>query len=202
MSTKKKVSPAKAEEEVSTRRPRVVLGVTASIAAYRAADIASILTKSGIDVDVVLTREARKFVTPLTFAAITHRTVAIDDDEGTLGGKPSHLNLSDDADLVVIAPATANIIAEYAHGLAPEVLTSVLLATLAPVLIAPAMNGKMWEHPATKANVELLKSRGVEFIGPERGLLACGYEGIGRLWPVIGIAERIIEKLRDSRGKN
>lgn len=202
MSTKKKASPAQAVAVPTARRPRVVLGVTASIAAYRAADIASILTKSGIDVDVVLTREARKFVTPLTFSAITHRNVGLDDDDGTLNGKPSHLNLSDDADLVVIAPATANIIAEYAHGLAPEVLTSVLLATLAPVLIAPAMNGKMWEHPATKANVELLKSRGVEFIGPERGLLACGYEGIGRLWPVIGIADRIIAKLRDSRGKN
>lgn len=200
MSTKKKA--VRKPVDASTRKPRVVLGVTASIAAYRAADLASMLTKGGIDVDVVLTREARKFITPLTFAAITHRTVAIDDDEGTLNGKPSHLNLSDEADLVVVAPATANVIGEYAHGLAPEVLTSVLLATLAPVLIAPAMNGKMWEHPATQANVALLKSRGVEFIGPERGLLACGYEGLGRLWPVAGIAEKIFAKLRVSRGKN
>lgn len=201
MSTKKKAVRNK-PVTADSRKPRVVLGVTASIAAYRAADLASMLTKGGIDVDVILTREARKFITPLTFAAITHRIVAIDDDEGTLNGKPSHLNLSDEADLVVVAPATANLIGEYAHGLAPEVLTSVLLATLAPVLIAPAMNGKMWEHPATQANVALLKSRGVEFIGPERGLLACGYEGLGRLWPVAGIAEKIFAKLRVSRGKN
>lgn len=205
MSTKKKTvkSSAKSMPAIkSDRKPRVVLGVTASIAAYRAADLASMLTKGGIDVDVILTREARKFITPLTFAAITHRIVAIDDDEGMANGKPSHLNLSDEADLIVIAPATANLIGEYAHGLAPEVLTSVLLATLAPVIIAPAMNGKMWEHPATQANVSILKSRGVEFIGPERGLLACGYEGLGRLWPVADIAEKVFAKLRVSRGRN
>lgn len=183
------------------KKPRVILGVTASIAAYKAAELASTLTKAGVLVDVVLTREARKFITPLTFAAITHRIVAIDDDEGTENGKPSHLNLSDEADLAVVAPATANIIGEYAHGLAPEVLTSVLLATEAPVIIAPAMNGKMWLHPATQDNVAILKKRGVEFIGPEKGMLACGYEGIGRLWPVAKIAERIFEKLGISRGK-
>lgn len=200
MSIKKKA--AIKSVAIPARKPRVVLGVTASIAAYKAADLASTLTKGGVDVDVILTREARKFITPLTFAAITHRIVAIDDDEGMANGKPSHLNLSDEADLIVIAPATANIIGEYAHGLAPEVLSSVLLATLAPVMIAPAMNGKMWEHPATQANVSILKSRGVEFIGPERGLLACGYEGLGRLWPVAKIAEEIFAKLRISRGRN
>ncbi len=186
---------------IPARKPRVVLGVTASIAAYRAADLASMLTKGGIDVDVVMSRDSRRFITPLTFAALTHRTVAIDDDPGTENGKPSHLNLSDETDLVVVAPATANLIGEYAHGLCPEVLTSVLIATLAPVIIAPAMNGKMWEHPATQANVALLKKRGVEFIGPERGLLACGYEGMGRLWPVEKIARRIFEKLGISRGE-
>lgn len=201
MATKKKIPKV-----VSTFTPplegaqapkRIVLGVTASVAAYRAIDIASTLTKAGVLVDVVLTREARKFVTPLAFSAITRRAVALDDDEGTTNGKPSHLNLSDEANLILVAPATANLIGEYAHGLAPEVLTSTLLATLAPVLIAPAMNGKMWNHPATQANVALLKERGVEFIGPDRGMLACGYEGLGRLWPVIGIAERALEKLRE-----
>ena len=91
----------------------------------------------------------------------------------------------------MIAPATANAIARFAHGIADDTLGAIYLATLAPVLIAPAMNGKMWQHPATRGNVETLKTRGVTFIGPEEGMLACGYEGIGRLWPVEGIEEEI-----------
>jgi phosphopantothenoylcysteine synthetase/decarboxylase len=104
--------------------------------------------------------------------------------------RPGHIDLADRANLLLIAPATAHIIAELAHGLAGHPLAAIALATRAPILIAPAMNGKMWAHPATQENVEKLKARGVEFIGPEEGMLACGYEGLGRLWKVNEIAFR------------
>ena len=174
---------------------RIVLGVTGSIAAYRAADLASSLTKDGFELDVVLTDEALRFITPLTFAALTRREVYSHANDGMRDGQPSHISLADRADLVVVAPATAHLLAQYAHGLAPDLLTSLLLATPAPVLVAPAMNGKMWNHPATQDNVILLRKRAVEFIGPEEGLLACGYEGIGRLWPVEKIAQEISARL-------
>ena len=106
------------------------------------------------------------------------------------GWKPGHIELADRADLLLVAPATANVIAELAHGLANHPLTEIALATLAPILIAPAMNGKMWKHAATRENVAKLKSRNVEFIGPDEGMLACGYEGIGRMWSVDEIVER------------
>jgi phosphopantothenoylcysteine synthetase/decarboxylase len=191
---------------------RIVLGVTGSIAAYRAADLASLLAKDGHEIDVVLTDEALRFITPLTFEALTRRAVYTRDNDGMRDGQPAHISLADRADLVVVAPATAHLIAQFAHGLAPDLLTSLLLATPAPVLLAPAMNGKMWNHPATRDNVNLLRKRGVNFIGPEAGLLACGYEGIGRLWPVAEIAREIsalfpAEKfargaMKSARGKN
>jgi phosphopantothenoylcysteine decarboxylase len=177
---------------------RIVLGVTGSIAAYRAADLASSLAKQGIEVDVVLTEEAQRFITMLTFHALTKREVYTRDNDGMRDGQPAHISLADRADLVLVAPATAHLIAQYAHGLAPDLLTSLLLATPAPVVLAPAMNGKMWHHPATQDNVALLKKRGVEFIGPEAGLLACGYEGLGRLWPVAEISREILARV--SRG--
>jgi len=169
---------------------RIILGVTGSIAAYKAADIASALTKEGHSVHCVLTPNATQFVTPLTLQTLTHNPVTVELLREQCDF-PSHISLADTADLVVVAPATANLIAEYANGLAPDALTSILLATAAPVLLAPAMNGKMWMHPATVRNTETLESRGVHFIGPETGKLACGYEGIGRLWNVAGILERI-----------
>lgn len=162
----------------------VVLGVSGSIAAYRSIDIASALTKRGIKVDVVMTAGALKFATALSFGALTHRPVTTDLWDEDQPGKPSHIELADRARLVLVAPASADMLARMAHGFADDTLTAVLLATPAPVVVAPAMNGKMWLHPATQANVELLKSRGVAFIGPDQGLLACGYEGIGRMWPV------------------
>ena len=171
---------------------RLVLGVCGSIAAYRAAELASALTKESIQVDVILTEGAEQFITPLTFEALTRRTVFTKKNDGIFQGQPTHIALADHADLVLIAPATANVIAEYALGLAPDLLTGTLLATPAPVVIAPAMNGKMWLHPATQYNVETLKERGVRFIGPDEGQLACGYEGIGRLWPVLDIAREIL----------
>jgi len=174
---------------------RIVLGVTGSIAAYRAADLASSLAKEGIEVDVVLTDEALRFITPLTFHALTKREVYTRDNDGMRDGQPAHISLADHAALVLVAPATAHLIALLAHGLAPDLLTSLLLATPAPVILAPAMNGKMWNHPATQDNIALLRKRRVEFIGPEAGLLACGYEGLGRLWPVAEISREISTRL-------
>ncbi len=170
---------------------RLVLGVTGSIAAYRAADLASLLTKDGWELDVVLTDEALRFITALTFSALTRREVFTRENDGMREGQPAHISLADRADLVLIAPATAHLLAQYALGLAPDLLTSLLLATSAPVVIAPAMNGKMWHHAATQQNVKMLRERGVEFIGPEEGMLACGYEGLGRLWPVADIARQL-----------
>jgi phosphopantothenoylcysteine synthetase/decarboxylase len=179
---------------------RIVLGVTGSIAAYRAAELASTLTKEGIEVDVVLTDEALRFITALTFTALTRREVYTRENDGMRDGQPAHISLADRADLVVVAPATAHLIAQFSHGLAPDLLTSLLLATPAPVIVAPAMNGKMWHHPATQDNVILLRKRGVAFIGPEAGLLACGYEGLGRLWPVAEIAREIFSRLKSPNG--
>ena len=169
--------------------PVVIVGVTGSIAAYKAADLVSKLGKRGFEVQVVMTHGAQEFVTPLTFQTLSKNAVVTSVFENG-GWKPAHIALADRAALLLIAPATANIIAELAHGLAGNPLCEIALATLAPVLIAPAMNGKMWQHAATQQNVALLKSRGVEFIGPEEGMLACGYEGLGRLWTTDDIVER------------
>ena len=181
---------------MKNKKPRVVLGVTGSIAAYRAADIASRLTKEGVEVDVVLTEEGAKFVTALTLQTLSRRPVHTASSPDGVDGQPSHIALADRADLVVIAPATAHVLAQYAHGLAPDLLTALLLATPAPVLAAPAMNGKMWLHPATQENAARLKKRGVIFIGPDQGILACGYEGIGRMWPAEKITDKILQTLR------
>lgn len=167
----------------------IVLGVTGSIAAYRAADLASQLTKLGHAVHVVMTAEARQFITPLTLQTLSRHPVIGDLFDERIGWQPGHVDLADRADLLLIAPATAHILAELAHGFANHALTAIALATRAPLLVAPAMNGKMWQHAATLENVERLRARGARFIGPEAGLLACGYEGLGRLWPVEGIVE-------------
>jgi phosphopantothenoylcysteine decarboxylase len=163
---------------------RIILGVTGSIAAYKAADLASLFTKSGHEVTCVLTKEALEFVTPLTLQTLSRRHVITDLFAEKNGWQPSHIHLADTADLLLIAPATANILAAMTYGFANDALTAIALATRAPILIAPAMNGKMWQHPATQHNVETLRSRGVKFIEPTEGLLACGYEGVGRLAPV------------------
>jgi phosphopantothenoylcysteine synthetase/decarboxylase len=173
------------------KRKKIILGITGSIAAYKAADLASRLLKRGADIYPVMTAAAQKFITPLTLQTLARNPVAADLwDEGN-GWQPGHVELAEKADLMLVAPATADVIAQFAHGLAPDYLASMYLVCRAPVLIAPAMNGKMWAHPATAANVVTLKARGVGFIGPEEGMLACGYEGIGRLWPVDGIIERV-----------
>jgi len=171
----------------------VALGVTGSIAAHKAVDLASRLTKDGFDVRVIMTADALRFVTEVPFKTLSRNRVITDlyADDGDW--EPAHIKLADEASLLLIAPATANSIARLAHGLADDALGCVALALnpAARLLIAPAMNGKMWLHPATQQNVALLRSRGAEFIGPEAGLLSCGYEGIGRLWPVEGMVERV-----------
>src|SRR5438270_4342447 len=173
----------------------IILGVTGSIAAYKAADLASQLTKQGCDVHVVLTPDALRFITPLVFKTLSRHPVMTDLYDEEEGWKPAHIKLADQADLLLVAPATANTIAKLALGQANDALSCIALALnpQARILIAPAMNGKMWLHPATQQNVATLKSRGADIIGPEEGLLSCGYEGIGRLWPVDQVAERAMK---------
>ena len=175
----------------------IVLGVTGSIAAHKAADLTSPLTKRGCDVHVIMTPDALRFITPLAFKTLSRHPVVLDLYDEEEGWKPTHIKLADEADLLLIAPATANTIAKLAHGLANDALSCIGLALnpQARSLIAPAMNGKMWLHPATQQNVEILRSRGVQFLGPEEGLLSCGYEGLGRLWPVEKVADRALELL-------
>src|SRR6201981_4089405 len=185
---------SKASARKVVRIPRgtksVVLGVTGSIAAYKSAELASLLVKQSHEVFVVMTQDAAEFISPLTLQTLSKNPVTTSFYDEKENWRPGHIDLADRANLLLIAPATAHIIRELAHGLAGHPLAAIALATRAPILIAPAMNGKMWEHVATQQNVATLKSRGVEFIGPEEGMLACGYEGIGRLWKVNDIAFR------------
>ncbi len=168
----------------------IVLGITGSIAAYKSAELASLLVKQGHQVFVVMTQDAIEFISPLTLRTLSKNPVTTSFFDEKESWQPGHIELADRANLLLIAPATAHIMAELAHGLANHPLAAIALATRASILLAPAMNGKMWSHPATIENVEKLKSRGVEFIGPEEGMLACGYEGLGRLWKVEDIAFR------------
>ena len=176
----------------------ILLGITGSIAAYKAADLASQLVKQGCKVTCIMTKHAQEFITPLTLQVLSKQPVVTDLFDEKESWRPTHIQLADSADLLLIAPATANTLAAMAHGFADDALTAIALATRAPVLIAPAMNGKMWSHPATQQNVATLKSRGCRFIGPDDGMLACGYEGTGRLWPVEGVVEAALALLNTS----
>jgi len=181
-----------------TERRTIILGVTGSIAAHKAIDLTSRLTKEACDVHVVLTADALRFVTPLPFKTLSRNPVITDLYDTEEGWKPAHIRLADEADLLLVAPATANKIAQFALGLASDALSCLALALNpeAKMFVAPAMNGRMWAHPATQGHVRMLESRGGEFIGPEAGMLSCGYEGLGRLWGIEGIAERVLEQLR------
>ncbi len=174
----------------------IVVGVTGSIAAYKAADIVSQLRQRGHEIFVVMTPGAKNFITSLTLQTLSRHPVLHDLSEE---GAPEtaccgHIELADRADLLLIAPATASSIARLAHGFADDALSAVALATRAPLLIAPAMNGKMWDHPATQENILRLRQRGAEFIGPSSGMLACGYEGPGRLIEASAIVD-CVEKI-------
>lgn len=171
----------------------IVLGISGSIAAYKAADLASQLVKAGHEVHVVMTRSATEFITPLTLQTLTRQPVLVSLEDEKQSWKPGHIELADHADLFVVAPASANVLGNFANGLAPDPLASIYLALprTTPVLLAPAMNGKMWLHPATQRNVARLAEDGCQFIEPAEGDLACGYEGVGRLAPVEEILARI-----------
>lgn len=158
----------------------VVLGVTGGIAVYKSVALASLLTQAGAVVDVIMTEAAQKFVLPLSFAAITRREVFCDMFAPYLS-KPGHIALSERGEVFVVAPATGNTLAKVAHGIADNLLTSTILATRAPLLVAPAMNEKMWRNPATQENMLTLIKRGVHTVGPEEGYLACGVTGEGRM---------------------
>lgn len=178
----------------------VVIGVTGSIAAYKAADIVSQLRQRGHEVFVVMTHSAKNFITPLTLQTLSRNPVLHDlsEEETPTMSSCSHITLADRANLLLVAPATASAIARLAHGFADDALSAVALATRAPLLIAPAMNGKMWDHPATQENILRLSQRGAEFIGPASGMLACGYEGTGRLIEssaIIDHAEKLLFKI-------
>jgi phosphopantothenoylcysteine decarboxylase/phosphopantothenate--cysteine ligase len=177
---------------------RITLGVTGSIAAYKAADLASKLTQAGAQVDVILTGAAEKFITPLTFQSVTGRRAYTDNDLWGNEAHVLHVGLGHAADLLVIAPCTANTIAKLAHGQADTLLTVTALAMQSPLLIAPAMDGGMYDHPATQENIETLKKRGVIFIGPAEGHLASGLSGVGRM---LETAE-ILGHIRILLGKN
>jgi phosphopantothenoylcysteine synthetase/decarboxylase len=176
----------------------VILGISGSIAAFRAADIASQLTKLGCSVTAVMTADAQEFITPLTLKVLSRNPVVTSLYNEKDSWHPGHIQLADAANLLLIAPATANILAKLAHGIADDALSAIALATRAPILIAPAMNGHMWLHPATVRNTATLRSWGHQFIGPDDGLLSCGYEGIGRLSPVTDIVNHAIHLLSQS----
>ena len=160
---------------------RITLGVTGSIAAYKAADLASKLTQAGAQVDVILTGAAEKFITPLTFQSVTGRRAYTDRDLWGNEAHVLHVGLGQAADLLVIAPCTANTIAKLAHGQADGLLAVTALAMRSALLIAPAMDGGMYDHPATQENIEILRQRTVTFIGPAEGHLASGLSGVGRM---------------------
>jgi phosphopantothenoylcysteine synthetase/decarboxylase len=160
----------------------VLLGVSGGIAAYKAADLASKLTGAGAVVNVVMTKHACELVTPKTFEAVTGRPVHTSLWDAPEEFRIGHISLADQADIVVVAPATANILAKMATGLADDLLSTTLCAAWArPTIVAPAMNSNMWSNPAIEANVTFLRKRGVTVVGPEAGRLACGTEGMGRM---------------------
>src|ERR1700757_3448845 len=165
---------------------RITLGVTGGVAAYKAAELVRLLQQDGFTVQVVMTRGAREFITPLTFAAITGQKVITDlfaeaSGDANLDSAIEHIAVAQRTDLLLVAPATADILAKFARGIADDFLTTLYLATTAPVVVAPAMNVNMWQHRATQDNLATLRARGVRIVEPNEGYLACGMTGPGRL---------------------
>ncbi len=185
------------------KEKEIVLGISGGIAAFKMADLVRLFVKAGAKVSVVMTKNAENFVTPFALEVITGRPVVADLFKAEKPGAISHIEIADRADLLVLAPATANIIAKLAYGIADDALSTMALACTAPLLIAPAMNVNMWEHPATQENVGKLSDRGAIFIGPESGELACGWEGKGRLSKLDDIVEEasLVLSPKDLAGK-
>lgn len=176
----------------------ILLGVCGGIAAYKACELVRLLIEAGVDVHVMMSHGGQQFVTPMTFQALSGHPCHSDLFNLTQEHQISHIALAGRADSVVIAPATADVMAKMAHGLADDIVTTVLLATKAPVLVCPSMNVNMWEHPATQTNVSKLKDLGYHLLDPDSGYLACGWEGKGRLPD----PERIVETLEGILSKN
>lgn len=177
------------------KKPCVVLGVTGGIAVYKACELLRLLQKRGIDVFVVMTQNACRFVAPLTFETLSGHPVAVDTFDRPQTWEVEHIALAKRADLFLIAPATANIMGKMACGIADDMLSTTVMATRAPVLVAPAMNTAMWENAAVQQNVKTLRARGIEIVAPVSGHLACGDSGAGKLEDVEVIAERACELL-------
>jgi phosphopantothenoylcysteine decarboxylase/phosphopantothenate--cysteine ligase len=175
----------------------LLLAVTGGIAAYKAAEITRLLVKEGALVRVLMTKNAQEFITPLTLQTLSGNPVATDTFSLTQESEIGHIRLADTADLILIAPASADVIGKFAHGIADDLLSTVLLATTAPILIAPAMNVHMYAHAAVQDNMRILHSRGIRFVEPGEGFLACGYEGKGRL----AEPEDIVEEVRATLSK-
>ena len=178
----------------------IVLGVTGSIAAYKAAELVRVLVKRGHDVKVTMTEAATKFVTPLTFQTLSRNPVSVDAFAPAERWEPAHVSLAAWAGVMVVAPCTANVIAKIAHGLADDELTATALACRAPLVVAPAMNDAMYENAATQENLATLRRRGVAVVSPGVGELACGATGVGRLASVEEIADACEKALRGVRG--
>lgn len=177
----------------------ILLGITGGIAAYKAAALTSLLTKKGANVQVIMTHSATKFITPLTLQTLSKNRVLIDTFDEDEPKAVSHIDAADNADLVIIAPASANIIGKLAHGIADDMLSTTLLAVKSPIFIAPAMNVNMYESLPVQANMKLLAERGVQFIEPNEGMLACGYVGKGRMAEPEEIVERLEEYFSQSQ---
>lgn len=164
-----------------SEKRNIALGITGSIAAFKSAELARLLVTKGYKVRPIMSEGAKQFVTPLTMEAVTGNSVTDDFWDRTSGGGIDHIEIADWADVLLIAPATADCIAKLAYGFADTPLLAIALATRAPILVAPAMNVNMYEHPKTRENIEILRARGVQFVDPEEGALACGWNGTGRL---------------------
>ena len=184
---------------------RILLGVTGSIAAYKAVELLRELTRRGAEVRCAMTESATRFVAPLTFQSLSRRPVLTDLYAQDYEGQIAHIAAAGGADLFLVAPATAHTLAKFAHGLADDFLTNLFLAATCPVLLAPAMDAEMWRHPATQANVATLRQRGVQFVGPASGELASGLTGPGRLAEpaeIVGAVEALFARARDLAGRS
>ena len=181
---------------------RITLGVTGGVAAYKAAELVRLLQQENFTVQVVMTRGAREFITPLTFAALSGQKVITElfsnseTGEANLESAIEHIAVAQRTDLLLVAPATADILAKFARGIADDFLTTLYLASTAPVIVAPAMNVNMWNHAATQANLEILRRRGHRIVEPDNGYLACGMTGPGRLAEPQEIVEAIAAETR------
>ena len=188
---------------------RITLGVTGGVAAYKAAELVRRLQQEGLSVEVVMTRAACEFITPLTFASLTGKRVitglfAESSGEANLESAIEHIAVAQRTDVLLVAPATADILAKFSRGISDDFLSTLYLATTAPVVVAPAMNVNMWNHPATQENIERLRSRGVHVVNPDEGYLACGMTGAGRLAgqdAIISAVREVLQLRRDLEGQ-